>query len=88
MSRTLEIANEINRQIKALDPLSFCYIGTRDKGSVEIEGKPGLRLICTKGIHVDILLNEGEDLYEVYAWKWGRGVNRMNAEGLTHLQGS
>lgn len=76
MSHTLDVANEISRQIKALDFWAFAYIGTKSKIAIEVDGKPGLRLVCTKGVYVDILLNEGQDLYEVMSWKAGRGANR------------
>ena len=78
MTRSLNIDNEIVRQVKALDPLAFFYIGTKSKMAVEVNGMIGLRLVCTKGIYVDVLLNEGEDLYEVYSWKAGRGKNLGN----------
>ena len=76
MSNSLNVANEILRQMKALDFWAMAYIGTKSKVAIEVAGKPGLRLICTKGVYVDVLLNEGEDLYEVTSWKAGRGANR------------
>lgn len=76
MSHSLEVANTIISQIKAMDFWALGYIGTKQHLAIEENGKPGLRLICTKGVMVDILLDECEDLYEVTSWKAGRGANR------------
>lgn len=72
----MNVANEINRQIKAMDFWCHAYIGVKQAIAMERDGKPGLTYICTRGVRVEILLNEGQDLYEVYSYKMGRGANR------------
>ena len=77
MSNTLEVANEINRQVNALDYWCRAYIGVKSSVAVTRNGMDGLTYVCNKGIYVEVLLDAGKDLYEVRSYKLGRGKNSL-----------